>query len=145
LPAAAEHAGPSDIAALLQTCLEQAMPLADSRRIDLGFERRASAVVDAPGEELRSVFDNLIDNALRYSPQGSGVDVRLHPIAGRPVVDVIDAGPGIPSALKPGRRAVVTRAGIAKLTAPSDPVNGARSASAMRLPNSRCSKSASAA
>ena len=100
MPAAAEHAAASDIAALLQTCLEQAMPLADSRGIDLGFDRRTSAVVAAPGEELRSVFDNLIDNALRYAPAGSVVDVRLHPVAGRPVVDVIDAGPGIPGELK---------------------------------------------
>lgn len=100
MPAANEQAGCTDIAMLLQTCLEQAMPLADSRRIDLGFERRASAVVEAPADELRSIFDNLIDNALRYSPEGAVVDVRLHPIEGRPVVDVVDAGPGVPTELK---------------------------------------------
>ena len=99
MPTATEQSASNDIAALLQTCIEQAMPLADSRRIDLGFERRTTAVVDAPAGELRSVFDNLIDNALRYSPEGSVVDVRLHAIRGRAVVDVVDAGPGIPAEL----------------------------------------------
>jgi two-component system OmpR family sensor kinase len=55
-------------------------------------------VVFAPAAELRSVFDNLIDNALRYAPEGGVVDVRLHTVDGHAVVDVLDNGPGIPQA-----------------------------------------------
>jgi len=88
--------GPVDVAALLRDSLGQLMVLADQRRIDVGFEGRVSPLVSAPPSELRSVFDNLIDNAVRYAPEGGVVDVRLHMIDGQPVVDVLDDGPGIP-------------------------------------------------
>ncbi len=41
---------------------------------------------------------NLIDNALRYSPEGSRVEVRVVPAPDGPVLQVDDAGTGIPPA-----------------------------------------------
>ncbi|MEJ7687034.1 MAG: ATP-binding protein, partial [Variovorax sp.] len=87
---------PVDVAALLRESLGQLMVVADRRRIDVGFDGEAKPVVSVPVAELRSVFDNLIDNALRHAPEGGVVDVRLHQVDGRPVVDVVDNGPGIP-------------------------------------------------
>nr|WP_279343723.1 HAMP domain-containing sensor histidine kinase [Variovorax terrae] len=84
-----------DVETLLRESISQLMVLADRRRIDVGYEGRCPARVEAPAAELRSVFDNLIDNALRYAPEGGVVDVRLHEVEGRPVVDVVDNGPGI--------------------------------------------------
>lgn len=84
------------VAAVLRESVSQLMVIADRRRIDIGFHGAANATVVAPPAELRSVFDNLIDNALRHSPEGSVVDVLLHEVNGQPVVDVIDSGPGIP-------------------------------------------------
>jgi len=92
-PAALEKV---DVAALLRESLGQLMVVADRRRIDVGFDGELSPVVSAPAAELRSVFDNLIDNALRHAPEGGVVDVRLHEVEGQPVVDVVDNGPGIP-------------------------------------------------
>lgn len=87
----------ADVAAVLRESMGQLMPLADRRRIDVGFDGRSSLQVPVPAAELRSIFDNLIDNAIRYAPEGSAVDVRLHGAPGQPVtVEVIDAGPGIP-------------------------------------------------
>lgn len=88
--------GPVDVAALLRDSVGQLMVLADQRRVDVGFEGRVAPLVSAPPSELRSVFDNLIDNAVRYAHEGGVVDVRLHMIDGHPVVDVLDDGPGIP-------------------------------------------------
>ncbi|MGJ7488656.1 sensor histidine kinase, partial [Variovorax sp. LT2P21] len=88
-----------DVASVLRDSVAQLMVVADRRRIDIGFEGETSATVTAPPAELRSVFDNLIDNALRHSPEGGVVDVRLHEVEGRPVVDVLDNGPGIPPEL----------------------------------------------
>jgi two-component system OmpR family sensor kinase len=85
-----------DVAALLRESLGQLMVVADRRRIDVGFDGEVAPIVGAPAAELRSVFDNLIDNALRHTPEGGVVDVRLHEVEGRPVVDVVDNGPGIP-------------------------------------------------
>ncbi len=73
------------------------MVLADARQVDVGFEGSIAPVVFAPAAELRSVFDNLIDNALRYAPEGGVVDVKLHAVDGHGVVDVLDNGPGIPA------------------------------------------------
>lgn len=89
-----------DIEVLLRESVSQLMVLADARRVDIGFDgqARVGAVVFAPAAELRSVFDNLIDNALRYAPEGGVVDVRLHQVDGHAVVDVLDNGPGIPQA-----------------------------------------------
>ncbi|RSZ30273.1 sensor histidine kinase [Variovorax beijingensis] len=85
-----------DIETLLRESVSQLMVLADARRVDIGFEGSIAPVVQAPAAELRSVFDNLIDNALRYAPEGGVVDVRLHEVDGHAVVDVLDNGPGIP-------------------------------------------------
>jgi len=96
-PAAAVEPAESDLAAVLRESVGQLMPLADLRRIDVGFEGDGEPRVAVPATELRSIFDNLIDNAIRYAPEGSAVDVRLQAAAdGRlVVVDVLDSGPGI--------------------------------------------------
>ena len=51
--------------------------------------------------DLRSLLDNLIENALRYTPEGGVVDVRLLHERGRIAVEVVDTGPGIPQELLP--------------------------------------------
>jgi signal transduction histidine kinase len=94
-----------DITAVLRDSVGQWMPLADQRRIEVGFDGTEQVVLQASAVDLRSVFDNLLDNALRYTPEGGSVEVRLHRLdaghAGSPgegsvVVDVVDTGPGIP-------------------------------------------------
>ena len=49
--------------------------------------------------DLRSVLDNLIENALRYTPEGGVVDVRVGQEQGGLVIEVADTGPGIPDEL----------------------------------------------
>jgi signal transduction histidine kinase len=52
--------------------------------------------VRGDSERLRQVLTNLIDNAIKYAPAGSDVDVRAYAQNGRLRVDVRDRGPGIP-------------------------------------------------
>ncbi|MET0281129.1 MAG: ATP-binding protein [Steroidobacteraceae bacterium] len=81
----------------LRAAVTALLPLADQRHIDLGFH---AGIEDAciVGHEhgLRSLLDNLLDNALRYSPRGAVVDARLAIIDGLVTVEILDAGPGIP-------------------------------------------------
>ncbi|MFI4921346.1 MAG: sensor histidine kinase, partial [Gammaproteobacteria bacterium] len=49
--------------------------------------------------ELRSVFDNLLDNAVRYTPAGGRVDVSLQRTAEGLCAEFTDTGPGIPPEL----------------------------------------------
>jgi two-component system sensor histidine kinase KdpD len=63
--------------------------------------------VDAPPNELLAgIFDftqtlrvmvNLLDNAAKYSPPGSPIDVRIRRHADRLTIDVMDRGPGVPA------------------------------------------------
>jgi signal transduction histidine kinase len=101
--AATEASTHVDLQAQLRDSIRTLLPLADQRGIDLGLvEPGIAAPVTlrcAPGD-LRSVLDNLIDNALRYTPEGGVVDVWLWSgEQGRLVVEVVDTGPGIPQEL----------------------------------------------
>ncbi|KTT14172.1 histidine kinase [Pseudomonas oryzihabitans] len=70
---------------------------ADRHGIDLGFELEPQTVLGNVFQ-LRDLLDNLVDNALRYTPRGGQVTVRLHSQAGATVLEVEDNGPGIPEA-----------------------------------------------
>ena len=50
----------------------------------------------APGD-VAHILDNLLENAIRYSPRGARIAIELDPNGGRPGVVVADTGPGIPA------------------------------------------------
>jgi signal transduction histidine kinase len=89
-----------DLQAQVRDSINGLIALADRRNIDLGFVAEpgvpAAAALRCRAADLRSVLDNLIENALRYTPEGGVVDVRLTAQGGRVVVEVVDTGPGIP-------------------------------------------------
>ncbi|WP_224056348.1 sensor histidine kinase, partial [Burkholderia vietnamiensis] len=73
-------------------------PLAQRRGIDLGFEEACAATVVADVGALRVMFGNLLDNAVKYTPDGGRIDVSLtQDAAGRACVQIADSGPGIPA------------------------------------------------
>ena len=92
-----------DVHAVLRESINTLIALADQRRIDLGLvdaeEPRAPVLLTCQSSDLRSVLDNLIENALRYTPEGGVVDVRVGQEQGRLVIEVADTGPGIPDEL----------------------------------------------
>lgn len=101
---AVEAAANVDLHAQARESIGALIALADQRNIDLGVSE-ASAKAPAPLKcspgDLRSVIDNLIENALRYTPEGGVVDVKLLSESGRPALEVMDTGPGIPQELLP--------------------------------------------
>ncbi|HEY3147131.1 MAG TPA: ATP-binding protein [Dongiaceae bacterium] len=86
---------------LVMDSLGRFAPLAEHRMIDLGLSQEAAPVVEGVEEEVRALIDNLIDNAIRYTPEGGTVDVILRTDNARPVLEVRDTGPGIPDASLP--------------------------------------------
>jgi signal transduction histidine kinase len=54
--------------------------------------------VEGDPERLHQVLANLTDNAARFTPDGSGVDLRARADGRHVVVEVLDEGPGIPRA-----------------------------------------------
>ncbi|HEY8050295.1 MAG TPA: ATP-binding protein [Ramlibacter sp.] len=91
-----------DLQAQVRESIGALIALADQRRIDLGVAGDvdvAPVLVTCTPGDIRSVIDNLIENALRYTPEGGVVDVRVGSAKGKPFVEVVDTGPGIPPEL----------------------------------------------
>jgi signal transduction histidine kinase len=75
--------------------IADANALAVARRIDLGLEAEPAAV-QGDRDALRVLVRNLVDNAVRYTPEGGQVRVSTHQQASGATLEVADTGPGIP-------------------------------------------------
>jgi two-component system OmpR family sensor kinase len=101
----------------------EALPLADARHIDLGLGRLDSVAVRGDRAALATLIRNLVDNAIRHTPEGGVVDVTLERDASGARLRVADTGPGIPPAERervfdrfyrvPGTQAVGSGLGLA--------------------------------
>ncbi|MDD5365547.1 MAG: HAMP domain-containing sensor histidine kinase [Gallionellaceae bacterium] len=87
-----------DVSALARELIAEYLPLAEGRGIDLGMAETASFALPADPEALRLVLRNGLENALKYTPQGGEVTLRLGLEGEAAVIEVIDNGPGIPAA-----------------------------------------------
>jgi signal transduction histidine kinase len=88
-----------DLAATCQTAVERIRELAQSRGTDIQLSADGPLPLRADPEDLQLVWANLLENAVRYSPEGSSVEVILSRNNGGPArIEVQDHGPGIPAA-----------------------------------------------
>jgi two-component system sensor histidine kinase TctE len=105
-----ETLGPIDLAAFAREAVADWVPAAIARGIDLGFEverarhdavgveREARVDVDGHPLLLGELANNLVDNALRYTPRGGTVTVRVVGDGRRVHLEVEDSGTGVPEA-----------------------------------------------
>jgi two-component system sensor histidine kinase TctE len=79
---------------LVEESIQHFIEEADKKNIDLGFELVPARLA---GDRflLRDLIDNLIDNAIRYSPAGGSVTVRCLEQDGATLLTIEDSGPGI--------------------------------------------------
>jgi two-component system sensor histidine kinase TctE len=86
-----------DLAALVAESIQHFVDQALKKDIDLGFEL---APLPIAGDRflLRDLLDNLVDNALRYTPAGGTVTVRCLRDGQSGMLEVEDSGPGIANA-----------------------------------------------
>ena len=89
---------PVSVQSIYRRVLEDLMPLAEAKHIDIGVEGTLDAEVWASELDMIAVVKNLVDNAIRYTPEGGRVDLSVGVSEGKVVLRIQDSGPGIPLA-----------------------------------------------
>jgi two-component system OmpR family sensor kinase len=89
---------PVALADLARDVVATLSPLAAAKRIDLGVTQADAAVVAGDRDALSTLLANLVDNAIRYTPEGGRVDVAVVGDGDRVDLVVRDDGPGVPPA-----------------------------------------------
>jgi two-component system, OmpR family, sensor histidine kinase TctE len=86
-----------DLAGLTQSVLQEMAPTAIAKNIDLGFEAASGRhYVNGQSLLLHELIQNLVDNALRYTPSNGIVTVRVRENDESVLLEVEDNGPGVP-------------------------------------------------
>ena len=81
---------------LIRTVVGAMSIKAEHLGIDLGASVSAEIAVHGDESQLTVLLNNLVENALRYTPAGGLVDVEVLLSNGQPMLRVVDNGPGIP-------------------------------------------------
>jgi PAS domain S-box-containing protein len=86
-----------DLREILEGSVEGARPSVEQKQI--AFDVKSEPVGECVGDRdrLAQLFDNLISNAVKYTPVGGQVEVTLRPENGHVLVEVEDTGIGIPA------------------------------------------------
>ncbi|MGZ5237557.1 MAG: ATP-binding protein [Caldimonas sp.] len=87
-----------DLAEIARRAVAETVAFAASRRVEFELVAEAPAFVEGDPVALGLLVRNLADNAARYSPQGSRVEVAVSSDEAAVSLIVDDAGPGIPEA-----------------------------------------------
>lgn len=80
---------------VVRAAVAEVLPKAHARGIDLGVTSNTDCLIQGDDKALLTLLANLLDNAIKYSPKGSRVDVAIDVREKAPVVTVSDGGPGI--------------------------------------------------
>ncbi len=85
-----------NVSAMAREQVAHYLPLAESKRIDLGIEEVAQLHLHTEAESLRQIIKNALENAIKYTPAGGKVTLKLLTDNNDAVIEIIDNGPGIP-------------------------------------------------
>jgi len=86
-----------DLQALAEEVAQHLGVLAEEKQQQIVVERRAAPDALADKQVLRHALINLVDNAIKFSPSGGDVRIRISETPASAIFDVIDSGPGVPA------------------------------------------------
>jgi len=89
---------PTNLSALARDALDTMAATAASRRINLRVVADRPVIILGDASRLHQLFANLLANALKFSPPGGRVEVRVTGLERFARLEVLDDGPGIPVA-----------------------------------------------
>jgi len=87
--------GTLDLAELIVSVAESNQPLAEGKNQSISIVAPRPVVVRADYDRLREAIDNLVSNAVKYSPTGGEIGISTQARDGEAVVRVSDTGPGL--------------------------------------------------
>jgi two-component system OmpR family sensor kinase len=90
-----------DLKELVAAVVSDHVAIAMQRDVDLGLSVNDTSGIHLSDPETRILFANLVDNAIRYTPNGGTIDVVLKRQGNDALVEVVDSGCGIPSGALP--------------------------------------------
>lgn len=88
------ESGPVSLELAIREVLEDLVPLAEAKNIDLGVTGEVDVKVRAHLVDVKILIKNLVDNAIRYTPDGGKVDIAVKTSDGV-TLQIDDSGPGI--------------------------------------------------
>ncbi len=89
--------GSVDFAAVAAESVETARPLAEEKQITLTLATSPVPPLAGDKTRLAQLLDNLVSNAVKFTPEGGRVDVRASASRGKAILEVRDTGMGIPA------------------------------------------------
>jgi signal transduction histidine kinase len=92
------HEGEVDLEAVARESIEAASPRARSGGVELALECEPLPSLRGDRDRIAQALDNLISNAIKFTPDGGRVTVTLRREENRAVVEVADTGIGIAEA-----------------------------------------------
>ena len=87
-----------DLAEIAAGALAEVRPVAGEHELALSSE--GPVTVEGNPDELHRMVLNLLDNAVRHTPDGTAIEVNVERENGRAVLEVSDDGPGIPAGME---------------------------------------------
>ena len=88
--------GKADLRQIIEQAIEAARPTAERHGVALQMRADAVPECEADAHRLGQVVDNLLTNAIKFSPDGGEVGVHLGRHNGSATIEVTDTGMGIP-------------------------------------------------
>ena len=87
--------GPIELSSYLKETVRRLEPLFQSKGVFLGFFSNGACIIKSDREALSKIMDNLLSNALKFTPPGKSVQLALKTEGAMVVIEVSDQGVGI--------------------------------------------------
>lgn len=84
-----------DLCTIAAQAAQEARPRAEAKQLELEFIGGSPVMIDGDKGRLFQLLDNLISNAIKFTPEGGRVEVRVAPLDGMAVLEVRDTGIGL--------------------------------------------------
>ncbi|MGN6514225.1 MAG: ATP-binding protein [Rhizomicrobium sp.] len=85
-----------DLSEIVLSAAHSFSPTAEEQNHTLVTQVQPGLKIDGDRELITQLLANLLDNAIRHTPDGTRIEVRLHANGRAPVLEIADNGPGVP-------------------------------------------------